>query len=275
MTPDFEPVDFHIHTVLSPCAARSGLKGELGMYVGRARALGWRQLCISDHIVEDDTLPWVPAFYRGCTERLVRESRRMAAGFDSGVEVLVGVEADMVDGDRIAASAAMAQRVDFLILPPNHFHMAEHVQPPTDAPADVGRHAYEHMHAVASLPWVDIMAHPFVVFRKDLPPIGHYVPCVPLDDWTKMFRRMARHRMALEMNLHCVRNPEYLAATGHLFQAAVQCGVTLSYGSDAHNVCDLGRFRREVLPQLVPLGFTATHFATPELFRAKRRPAHP
>ena len=273
MTNDFAPVDFHIHTVLSPCAAKSGVKGELGTYVGRARELGWRELCITDHVVEDDRLPWLPAFYRGCTERLVRETRELAAKLDGDIQVLVGVEADMIDGDRIGASAAMARRVTHLILPPNHFHMREHVQPPTDSPTDVGRHAPKHMLAVASLPWVDIMAHPFVVFRDDLPPIGEYLPTVPTDDWATMFKRMVENGMALEINLHCARNPQYFGATGHLFQMAVDLGVVLSYGSDAHNVCDLGLFRRDVLPQIVPLGFTADHFAAPELFRAKRRRA--
>ena len=273
MTPDFEPVDFHIHTVLSPCAARSGPKAELATYVQRARELGWPQVCISDHIVEDDTLPWMPPFYRGCNERLVAHTRRLAAALDGDIDILIGVEADMVDVDRIAASADMARRVDFLIMPPNHFHMAKHVQPPTDQPADVGRHVWTHMRAAASQPWIDIIAHPFAVFRKDLPPIGQYMPHVPDDDWAEVFDRMAHNRIAIEVNLHCVRKPEYLETTGHLFRLAVDRGVKLSYGSDAHAVRELGRFGREVLPQLAPLGFTASDFATPALFHTKRGPA--
>jgi len=264
-----EPVDFHIHTALSPCAAKHGERAQLGTYVARARGLGWRHLCISDHVVEDDTQPWMPAFYRGCNERLVDQTRRLAAEVDGDLEVLVGVEADMVDGDRIGASAEMAQRLDFLILPPNHFHMSEHVQPASTSPVDVARHLYEHTRGAVQ-PWVDILAHPFVVFRQGWPPIGEYMKHVPEQAWAEVFGQMAQHPTALEVNLHCVLNPEYLAATGHLFRLAIACGVQLSYGSDAHHVGDLGRFRADVLPHILALGLAEHHFATPETFRAKR-----
>jgi len=270
--PAFEPVDFHIHTVLSPCATQYGTRAALATYVERARQLGWPRLCVSDHIVEDDTLAWMPPFYRGCNERLLHETRALAAELDGDLDVRVGVEADMVDGHRIGASAAMASRVDHLILPPNHFHMDQHVQPPSTAAADVGRHLWEHTLAAASQPWVDIIAHPFAVFRGGLPPIGEYMTHVPEDDWAEVFRRMAANPTALEVNLHCVRNPEYVAATGHLFQLAVACGVTLSYGSDAHHVDDLGCFGAEVLPQVRALGLDEHDFATPAVFRAKRAP---
>jgi len=266
----FEPIDFHIHTLRSPCASRRGPEAGLPAYVPRVRELGWKQLCISDHVVEDPTLPWVGPFYECQDRRMIDSARQEAEALAPDLDIYVGAEADMFDVDKFCASAEWSAELDFLIMPPNHFHLEPHVQPPSTEPDDVAAFVWAHMEAVAAQPWIDIMAHPFLTFLKDWPPLDQIVPRITDAQRQELFDTMVRNRQALEINTCCSNNPLWREVARPFYQMAVDRGVLLTYGSDAHSVDRLGMFRELAWPFVESLDVTPEQFATPETFLAKR-----
>lgn len=101
---------------------------------------------------------------------------------------------------------------------------------------------------------VDVLAHPFRIFRRrNLPP--------PEELFAWLAGELLKNGVAVEMNFHS-NDPEPV-----FFKMCADMGVRIALGSDAHNLCEIGEFYPH-LRLLAELGIGSDGLYIPTLGRA-------
>jgi histidinol phosphatase-like PHP family hydrolase len=113
--------DFHVHTHLSSCAKDSA---TIAHYVAKARELGIKKLGLADHMW-DAAIPGASKWYSVQDFAHISTIREEIAAVEhEGIEFLIGAEGEYDYAHRgIALSEAVAEQLDFLIVPNSHTHM--------------------------------------------------------------------------------------------------------------------------------------------------------
>ena len=154
--------DFHVHTHLSSCAKDSA---TIAHYVAKARELGIKKLGLADHMW-DAAIPGASKWYSVQDFAHISTIREEIAAVEhEGIEFLIGAEGEYDYAHRgIALSEAVAEQLDFLIVPNSHTHMTmpkdfyepheKHIEYMIDAFMDI----------VTSdvAPYITAIPHPFI-----------------------------------------------------------------------------------------------------------------
>jgi histidinol-phosphatase (PHP family) len=233
-------IDLHVHT------ARCGhAVGEAAEYVAAAKAAGVSCMAFCDHLplppgyAPGYAMPWVqlPAYVAE-----VRELAAVSRGA-GGPEVLLGVEADWIPGQEPLVKGALEGHDFDIVLGSVHFIDDWAFDDPTlrDRYAEwtpdlLWERYFEDLAAAAATGLYDVMAHPDLVKKFDVRPLGDPRP---------LFREaaavFAERGVAVEVNTGGLRKPcaEIYPSLDFLRECRV-AGVAATVGSDAHKPGEVG-----------------------------------
>jgi histidinol-phosphatase (PHP family) len=235
-------IDLHMHT--SRCGHASGTPRE---YLAAASAAGVSTICFTDHLPLPTGIPRALE-YAMPAEQLpdyVREIRELASssGASGGPEVLVGIEADWLEGCEGDVLESVGAFAFDMVLGSVHFIDDWAF----DDPELTGRYSdwdigelwdryFSTLLRAARSGIFDVMAHPDLVKKFG------FVPDVDPTPWYEgTAEALAEAGVAFEVNTAGLRKPcaELYPAPGFL-RTAFRHGVPVTCGSDAHRPDEVG-----------------------------------
>jgi histidinol phosphatase-like PHP family hydrolase len=220
-------------------------------------------ICFTDHFW-DETMPGASPWYQEQNRAHVDLIREEIPEDTMGIRVLVGCETEFAGGGTVGLSRRVADEMDFINLPFDHFHMKDFVCPsevktPEQAAALWIRRFDEALQL--DLPWHKVaFAHiDDVLSFHDV--LGQLLDALPEDELAALFTRCARQGASIEINTAGIGAAYWQQSVqSHLrvFAIARDCGCTFTFGSDSHSPADFDTFvRAEEMARA--LGLTQKH----------------
>ena len=241
--------DYHIHTVLSPCSGDPKQTPE--RVLRDAKEHGLTSVCITDHFWDSAVVPEIekPGFYDGLDYDHIAKSLPLPESPD--VKAYFGCETDLLRDMTLGISPAVIDKMDFVIIPPNHFHMGTPVLAEEDEPLD--RRAKTLLNRLRGildmeLPFHKIgIAHLTDFLMAPATKTDHIevVNMWPESELTDIFGRAAKSGVGIELNIE-VENytPDQLDEIMRPYRIAAECGCKFYLGSDVHQVGMCGTMLR-------------------------------
>src|SRR5699024_7720060 len=118
--------DIHIHTKLSSCSSDSEATPE--NYIKIAKELGLEVIGFSDHFW-DSNVEGASDWYSTQDFDHIMKIKDMMPEDTEGIEVLIGCETEYCGNGNIGISPAIAEKLDFVLVPISHVHMKGFVLP--------------------------------------------------------------------------------------------------------------------------------------------------
>ena len=243
--------DLHVHTTLSPCAARDATPGA---YIERAARQGITTLCFTDHYW--DPLACKPMLWGSDVFDLREQIPQQ-----SDVRVLLGCETECIGQGRIGITPQTAAKLDFVLLSTGHFRAKGLTVPSHVTTLDQLRvFMWEIMHDAirADLGVPTALAHPFFAngFHEHN---DELIAGFTDNDLHEIFSLAERYGVAVEVNgptsVFGARNQDgWSIAFTRVLKAAHRCGCTFTAGSDAHSVQQFDHTRLERYLQYLGIG---------------------
>lgn len=222
--------DFHIHTYLN---GHSDPAQDVPTILARADAIGLDAIAITEHIMEPSQIAWV------------RQVAADVSRASSSCRVIIGAE---IDADPATGDGQLVFEPDDniqLVLGSLHFFPGTRLMPhcgqiPDLPRAEIIRHWRKALLGLASNPKVDIIAHPGAMIANALPN-EDFAPDV-LETFAQAAQLSAQHGIAWELNrlIGAKLSPSQRQAYWQIPHIALDAGVNLVYGSDAHKPADIG-----------------------------------
>ncbi|MDF1521270.1 MAG: histidinol-phosphatase [Trueperaceae bacterium] len=245
-------------------------RGDLADYVAAGRARGLTTVGLSDHAPlwaqpEDHPVPRMH-MARSAFAGYVAEARALQAAPAGDLEVLVGVEADYVEGAIEAYRSELARHPLDYVLGSVHYVDGCHVYDRTrfESGFDVAAFARRYLELVreaAASGLFDVLAH--VDAWKGRAPTRW--PDVA-DDLDRTVEAISAASVAVEVNTSGLRKCDEPFPSDAFLRRLVDAGVPITYGSDAHDPDEVGYAWDDVVARLRALG--VTRLAT---FRGRER----
>jgi histidinol-phosphatase (PHP family) len=235
-------------------------RGDLADYVAAGRARGLSVLGVSDHAPlwsQPDDQP-APGMHmaRSAFAPYVAEARALQAAHAGDLEVLVGVEADYVEGAVETYRAELARYPLDYVLGSVHYVEGRHVYDRTrfEPGFDVAGFARRYLALVrgaAASGLFDVLAH--VDAWKGRAPTPW--PAVA-DEVDRTVEAIAAAGVAVEVNTSGLRKCGEPFPSDAFLRRLVEAGVPITYGSDAHDPDEVQYGWGEVAGRLRALGVT-------------------
>jgi len=222
-------IDCHAHTQFAYCCENM----EICRAMALARDFGLAAIRFTEHsgqLYFEEKTYWRAEFMHDGLAypygRQMRFDQYLQAGKDAGVPAdCIGTEAEADFSGRPVLRPEDRERVSFVI---GGLHVLPELMKPERDPAIV---ADEFMAATGRLvqSGIEVLAHPFRIFRRN-----------KLEAPARLFEPVARllkeHGVAAEINFHTNDpSPEFA-------RLCIEMGVKLTFGSDAHNLYEVGEF---------------------------------
>lgn len=222
--PSFFFSDFHVHTNISPCARE---EMTLERIIEQAQRRDYTAIGLSDHAYAD-------------TYDRILELREQARAIDTGLEVYVGCEVDVLPDGSLGISDDRLAEFDYVLAAPTHQILGFD---PDAADEAACREVLEQWFALTQSccrhPVIDVIAHPLrgLDGGVEAEALINRVEGARLEG---LLDRLREARLALEL-ADSVQNTSS-AQEGHrrFYGAAAQRGFLFSPGSDAHGLDRLG-----------------------------------
>jgi len=116
--------DLHCHSVLSSCSGNE--KQTVQTILAHAKQHGYTVQCITDHLW-DPKVPGASDWYAPQDIDHVRQSLPLPDG--DGVRLIFGCETEYCGGEKLGLHPENYDKFDFIVIPPDHFHMKDFVRP--------------------------------------------------------------------------------------------------------------------------------------------------
>lgn len=219
-------VDLHVHTHYSVCARP---EMQLQRIVDTAARRGIRFLGVTDHVdayVGEEVL-----------EKTRSELGRLGAQ-ELDINIFVGCEADILDVGKHVVTDSMKENLDYIMVSANHFHDPAVAQPGSNSPRDVGRHFLEMFRYACSLEFVDVIAHPLVVFPGTFSP--ECLSTLGDEDILEALRLARDNGIAVEISPRGLE-PDQFDFRVRFLSLCKEAGLKFSIGSDAHSLARIGQ----------------------------------
>jgi histidinol phosphatase-like PHP family hydrolase len=192
----------------------------------------------------------------------------------AGMRVLVGAELCVLDTTgAIQLTSDEAGQLDFVLAGPHHFKQRWVESPPRGDAAAFITHQHQMLLAALKNPWVNGLAHPWVINIQQAPQRWGFTPAEFLAAWDeKLFAELGEmaktHQTALEigMGIHLMAQHQgeaFWQKYQRGLQAARAAGARFYFGSDAHHLFVIARLDW-LQPTLSTLGFTPADIISPD-----------
>lgn len=242
--------DFHVHTHLSSCAKDSA---TIEHYVRRARELGIKKMGISDHMW-DSAVPGAPKWYVPQNFEHIQTIRdEINAVEHEGIEFLIGCECeyDRV-GEGVAVSEAVAEQLDFMLVPNSHTHitMPKDLYEPHQAHADYMLKAFYDIINSPVAKYITAIPHPFMAVCCPYPNT-ELIKLITDDQFKACFTAAAEKGIAMEINPCHFRGELETIYNGQLmrmYRIMRDCGCKFTIGTDSHSDTGHDAYRNIYIP---------------------------
>ena len=252
--------DLHCHSQLSLCSRDP--EQTPAAILARAKAHGYTVQCVTDHLW-DSAVPGASPWYAPQDIEYVRKSLPLPE--DDQVRMVFGCETEFLGGTHLGIAPEHYDLFDFIVIPPNHFHMVDFVRPACyDTEEKIAGLLVERLEEISrlDLPWHKVgIAHMtcHLTFRE-----GDVYKVFRLVDerrYRDVMRTFARLGAGIELNASefALGWREHEEDALRLYRLAKEEGCRFYLASDAHHPNAL-EFVAERMPEAVELlGLTEEH----------------
>ena len=258
--------DMHCHTVLSSCS--SDAEQSVAALLAHAKANGYTLQCVTDHLW-DSAVPGASKWYAPQDIAHVRQSLPLPQ--DDSVRMVFGCETEFLGGTHLGLAPQNYDLFDFIVIPPNHFHMKGFVRPlEYDTEEKVAELLVQRLEDISmlDLPWHKVgIAHinAGLMFRE-----GDFHRVLELADerrFRAVMRRYAKLGAGIELNMSCF-GPGWYEEHGdaqlRLFRFAKEEGCKFYLATDAHHNKELDLIPERAAKVIEALGLTRDDLFTLE-----------
>lgn len=247
--------DFHVHTHLSPCAKDPAWTPAA--IARRAEELGMKTVVLADHYYEQRPGFSPPPFYDKVDEACYERTAREVAALETGVEILVSCEIDMVRPGLFTLSEAFARKLPVGLVSASHYHLEGIEQPGERSPRALARYLLDRMIAAIEWPPTQILAHPLSALQGSLGDLGEVLDAIGDDDFAEVLALARERDVAIELRAK-VFAEDAPHRDHHLrfYSLAKRQGCKVAAVSDAHSAETFGSTFKAV-PWVEQLGFQA------------------
>ncbi|KGE19848.1 histidinol-phosphatase HisJ [Paenibacillus wynnii] len=270
-------IDYHTHHERCGHAI-----GKLEEYIQRGIELGLEQLGLSDHLplIHVDPAQYYPEMAMPLAElpRYVEECLALKERYRGVIDLRVGLEADYIEGyEEVIRDLLAPYPWDYLI-GSVHFlgewDITDYRQVQGWEGKDVlevYRRYYEAVSKSAASGLYDIIGHIDVIKRFGYGPVTEEGQAEVRELELGALKAIASSGIAMELNASGLTKPckEMFPAT-HVLKQALELGIPLTLGSDAHDPAKLGEGLPEARRQLWETGFREL-----SVFEGRRRTTVP
>lgn len=255
-------IDYHTHHERCGHAI-----GKLEEYVQRGIELGLEQLGLSDHLplIHVDPAAYYPEMAMPLTElpRYVEECLMLKARYRGIIDLKVGLEADYIEGyEEVIRDLLAAYPWDYLI-GSVHFLGEWDITDFRQVQGwegkdvlEVYRRYYDAVSKSATSGLYDIIGHIDVIKRFGYVPDTEEGLAEVRELELGALKKIAISGMAMELNASGLTKPcKEMFPASHVLKKALELGIPLTLGSDAHDPAKLGEGLPEARRQLWETGF--------------------
>ncbi len=237
--------DLHLHTHLSLCS--NDPDETPAAILEFAKANGYTALCATDHFWDSPAVPGASGWYLKQDLAHVRADAPLPV--DDNVHFHFGCETEWCGGAALGIAPEHYGEFDFIVVPPNHFHMKGFVRPlDVDTPEKAALLLVERLEGLLEhpLPWAKVgIAHLNCGLMFSEGDLGVVLRAVPEDRFRAAMRAFAERGAGIELNCGCFRGNK-LHRPGYreedelrLFRFAKDEGCRFYLASDAHHPKEL------------------------------------
>ena len=242
--------DLHIHTFHSPCGKKEMRPADI---LRIAAEKGITRVGITDH------------FYPFSDPGMFDDVRSAIAGLRSSTnavpEVFLGCEAEIMAPGRTIGSPELAERLDFVMVGATHFQNAGLTElPPTKDERTLAEYYLRMFEYAVSLPWADIVAHPFLVVPDACSP--RILDHISDPDVLPLLESARENEVAMEISPRALF-PWQAKFSLHFYELCKKVGLKFTLGSDAHSLERVGEVQI-LRPLIAELGLTMKDFWLPQ-----------
>ena len=226
--------DNHVHTVSSLCARRDALPAS---YLELCKKHGITVIGFTDHMW-DSAVSGASDWYKPQNMERISLVRDMIPDDVDGIKILFGCETEYVGNGKIAITKESAKKLDYVLVPPNHFHQKDLVIPSsvTDN-AEFKKYLIDRFMEICAIDLGVPMgfAHPFMPLG--IPEMNVVLASITDDEYIKCFNyaKECGKSVEIQTQIAVVDNPEF----NRMIKIAYDCGSLFHIGSDSH---DMERF---------------------------------
>ena len=217
------PYDFHIHTEY--CGHAAGMTVEV--ICRRAEEMKLETIAITDHIYDNDSV--------GVIEKIRRDLKQAAPTLPVVIGAEVDVDADFIDG-RLASN--LLDGIDYLVAGFHYVPTAgNYPWKPQDCNLDETmfmRYWESTLLGIVSNQRINTLAHPGRLLAAAIGPKVDW--SAAMEVFKKAAKLSAKNRVAWEINELTGKRllPEFQEKWHEIYAIALDAGVKLIFGSDAH-----------------------------------------
>lgn len=255
-------IDYHTHHERCGHAV-----GKLEDYVKRGIAMGLEQLGLSDHLplIHVDPATYYPEMAMPLEElpRYVEECLSLKERYRGIIDLRVGLEADYIEGYEEQITELLAPYPWDYLIGSVHFlgewditdYRQVHGWEGKD-PLEVYRRYYDAVRKSALSGIYDIIGHMDVIKRFGYGPTSPEDQAAVREMERSTLQAIADSGIAMELNASGLTKPcAEMFPARHVLQEALELGIPLTLGSDAHDPAKLGEGLEEARKQLWDTGF--------------------
>ena len=234
----YERIDFHVHTHFSKCADRNMIPADM---IKRFEGKGYTHLGFSDHLNSSEDLENIAIL------------KKDIALLTTPIQIFLGCEIDLIAPGKITMGKEIRNHVDFVLLSATHYQShVDFYAPKSLEPEDVADNVFRMFEAACSIPYADVIAHPFSCFglSRYLPgdlanwegreiDISYLVPMIMEMDIEEALDKALKSGIAMEISPKSM-NPQLLDGILDFYALCKEMGLKFSIGDDTHSVDTIG-----------------------------------
>lgn len=240
--------DIHIHTKLSSCSSDENMVKD--SIIAFAVAEGYKSLCFTDHTWDKD-VPGASQWYSTQDIDHVRKTLPIPKKIGD-LKIYFGCETEFVGGGKIGINEKNFSLFDFIIIPPNHYHMVDFVRPGTiTGEEETAKFFMTRLEELTelNLPWEKIgIAHLSTKLIYKTGDHENVFKYIARDRMLKVFDFFAKKGTGIELNADCFKEDNNFdeRPSTKVYRLAKEAGCKFYCGSDAHHLDKLDYNRTHI-----------------------------
>lgn len=237
--------DYHVHTLLSPCASR--FDGTVENYIVKAKEQGLTKIGFSDH-TWDSAVPGAHKWYIPLSVEHTMEVKKDFPS-DCDIKLLVGAELEMDKYNVVGMTAEKSHLFDFLLIATSHMHFKGFtIDSDVQDAALIRKKLLQRVEKAISIDFISGLAHPFHIMgfdgRED-----EILRGFTDHEFMDIFSEVSDAKKSVEINKDIFNASRYSQNEDgfpvefiRVFQIANEAGCSFHLGSDCHKVIDMSGY---------------------------------